>query len=255
MKMKINSLSSLLVGCLGVASLTTTVCSNAFAEINDNCTCFTPYVGVSAQREHLRFNERFGAPFYNRSLASGSLILGLKFSDYLGIEFDYTLSQRKNKIRTLVAGQFAPEAALPLPFGEFEIYKTRLAIDSINLGVTGHLPLDCMNFCNTSLFSIIGGSLLKVKANHNILQFSYTDLTPQQIIALSYRFKNSYRKLVPFIKMGIENKVTDRFAFRIFASWKQVTNFDTKSSGLSISKGHLKFSSSVGYGISILYYF
>ncbi len=223
--------------------------------------CPIPYIGVNAQSQHVDLEKRYGRDLYNRRVIVGGIAAGVYLCDYLALEVsgDIPLNKRKNKNVRLNEGEFFPGDSIPLELGTFEDYKTKLTVDSLNFDAIGYIPLCFINFTKTKIFGSFGASILRIYAKQTFLGHSFPEpITEEERSVFSAVFRNAKRRVVPHVRVGVEQSLLDCLDLRVFLDWKKMTSLNLKgvrSVGRPTGKPRLKFHNKVSCGIGIVYRF
>jgi hypothetical protein len=219
----------------------------------------TPYIGLSGQVDSMKFEERYGAPLFNRKLLSGGVFAGVMFNDYIGLELGYNVSERKQKIKRLCPGQYMPGSSFPVERRRSILFKTEMFLDAFNFGLVTFYPLNIFNGKKTSLFCGAGGSIVRLRASQ--ISLDDTGITPRyehqrmRILAMgSSVFKNRDKKVIPYFRLGMQQEITERISLRISANWKMtslLSKIKSKTAPTAIPK--LKLKNTLGLGMSLIY--
>lgn len=243
-----------------------TAAGTAMADID---FCFAPYAGVDAQIRHLDFKKNFGGNALKKNYPQGNFFAGFKFHEYVGLEFGYTVSEKKTAhVRHDNADiVFGAPLAQPRPLipSVGSSSHSSAKIKGWNANVVGFFPILCEDD-SLQLLGSIGVAQLKVKIKHTLTTtFNAIDGT-QDIDIIDTDLLNStpnkkfHKKYKPLLRIsgGIQNMLTNCIGVRALVTWENTAKL--KTAGRDVASGvttltMIKPKSSVNYGLGIFWSF
>lgn len=220
--------------------------------------CLTPYLGVDAQIRHMEFFKRFGGNVLKKNYPQGNFFAGLKFCDYVGVEFGYSMSQKKSQYKTLrdgdtvfgrVLGTSVPPATLRVDSSAYS------SIRGWNMNLMGFLPILCEDN-SFNLIGAIGISQLKLKVHHKIKFFTQSDSRSTLItreVALDFNdFNLKKRKYKGTLRLtvGAQQLITDCLGMRGLITWENTARLKSQFK-MQNRVLHAKPKNAITYGVGI----
>lgn len=216
---------------------------------------FRPYVGIGGQILRLDTNKGYGHPLFHQSNLGGMVFTGLKLGSYMGVELGYNYFAR-DRDNILRGNDIFPGTGVTVSnyFGvdTFYRYQTDILIRDIHLAVTGYLPLkkfSCL-FSRTVLFGSVGLGKTSIKARLDAIENHLGPIEPGLLV-----YSLRQKKIIPFIRMGIQQNMTDNINVSIFSEWKRLSAFKIKALPDESIDFQIRFKNSISYGLRLGYIF
>lgn len=221
MKYSIRTLFTLL-GLWGL--LVISILTEAHASIPVKSINVSPYFGVDAGVQHLKWANGFGSNLYKKNHAQGSLFGGITFCDYVGIEGGYETTPFDESRSTLTSDQLLYGNSIA-PLEPPITVRSFFQIKGWYLTLLGLLPISCEY--NTQLFAGVGVSRAR------IYQTSLITATTGQIInPVGHLFNGDTpqrtfvaTKGVLRLTAGLQSMLCDCIGVRAFFNWYNTARF------------------------------
>lgn len=162
------------------AGIIAVIMPNAHAEPVADSLTLKPYLGVDMQRRFTGHYEGAGANLYEKKLFSQHAFLGVKLSDYLGVETGYHKGKTKQNV----------------------VNNGGLSHEGHHFGVVGYLPL-----FNNSGFELLGG-------------FGVAFLTATYSHDMPNSAKHAHRKSMSRAMVGAHIPLTQTWKIRGSLIWE-----------------------------------
>ena len=185
----------------------------------------TSYIaGMDIQTRYLGFSEGQGKEVFPKEgnpYIQGNAFLGVKFSDYFGIEAGYSEAQSKTRHANNSDGVVLARP-LDVAFGEVMITRDQARIASPYVDLIGFLPLN--NYKSTQLFGMVGMAYPRVTLSHSPIG---DESTPQYDQTTINSLKRNFVSIKPVLRLGvgIQHMVTSHIGFRATAHWENLSRF------------------------------
>ncbi len=216
---------------------------------------FRPYLGVGAQVLKLELDKAYGGPLFNKGVVPGGMaFVGARVGEFMGVELGYNYFSRK---RDTVLGSddiFPGSGRGQFDFlgDTFTVFRTRVLIKEVNVGITGYLPLKAVSCLldQTELFATLGVSRTSVK----LRLLAIADDNGEVVNNPNHKF--AQKKTIPIARVGVQQNITENINLNVFSEWKRLKAFNNMRAPTTNSPGfalHLK--NSVSYGLRLSYIF
>lgn len=232
----------------------------------------TPYAGIDAQMRHMGFDKNYGGNVLRKTYPQGNVFFGLKFKEYVGVEFGYEFSKTQRHARTYHAGdtifgQRLVAASSPLLLSQDFSGHTASRTYGWNFNLVGFFPVLCGDN-NLQLIGSLGFARLKLKVHHLITNTTVSlnsfafqlPLDPRirqpltQTISESTNYK--HRKNIFRIATGVQHMWGDCLGIRALITWEHTAKLQVKknqnavtASGLILTQA--KPQNSLLYGVGV----
>ena len=220
---------------------------SAIAGIDCMDLCLTPYVGADAQMRHMGFEKDFGGNALKKNYPQGNFFAGLKFNQYVGVEFGYEASKKKPRSVThnnsdIVFGSPLQQGE-PTDLGFDDTSHSSSKINGWNTNLVGFLPIFCEDN-SLQLIGSVGVAQLKIRSKNslkNVLVITTFDPNTgepngtQSITTIGNR-DFTKRKAVLRISSGIQNMITDCIGIRALVTWENTAKLKAHGKLISLTE-------------------
>ncbi len=210
--------------------------SQASSTLNE----YEPYIGVDFSANYVSFKNDYGKTAFEKYTGSADIHFGFYFNENIGMEIGYEYSP----LRRMDSKRDPGQTVNPGAPASTTLYEGNLYYMSSQYKL--HMPYVAVKFSTdicendkTKIFALIGISPAKLKASHVITNGNMGDATKR-----SY----SKRRIIPTLKVGVENEFANGLGMRLFANYKHLSPFKVKS-GRGDSEIRMKNSFGVGAGL------
>ena len=235
------------LGLLASPLIMLSVAGTAMADMD---LCLTPYVGVDAQIRHMPFQKNFGGNVLKKNYPQGNFFAGLKFNQYVGVEFGYEASKKKSRKVThdnsdIVFGEPLEQVDPPFLLGIDHASHSSSKINGWNANLVGFFPILCEDN-SLQLIGSIGVAQLKLKAKNTLSVTEVTSIDVAGIIPGTeteiHPFNTHFTKKKAVLRLsgGIQNMITDCIGIRALVTWENTAKL--KGKGKRIEIGEATFS-------------
>ncbi len=207
--------------------------------------CASQYVAAQVTALDNRCREGFGEKSYNRVIPLVGMAYGLKINESLGLEFDADRGLPR-KTQTLTPGPTIP-GMIVVP-NNYQVISTNISSKSAGAGLSFFKAINAKE--TLGVFSIAGAHLFQIDAKQRLVFDGTTGIpTLDEIEASTRTFKQ--RKIIPFIKMGLQQKIDDSKSLSVFLTWRQLSRFKMKPIENLSPTSELRLKDSFGVGLSL----
>jgi len=220
---------------------------------------FRPYVGIGGQILRLDTKKGYGHPLFHQSNLGGMAFAGIKWGPYVGMELGYNYFAR-DRDSILRENDIFPGTGETVSnyFGipTFYRFQTDILVRDIHLAVTGYLPLEIFSclFSRTVLFGSVGLGKTSIKARLDAIENVFGPIEPGTTV-----FSLRQKKTIPFIRIGVQQNVTDNIQVSIFSEWKRLSAFKIRplpdEIPVNAPNFQIRFKNSISYGLKLGYIF
>lgn len=194
--------------------------------------------------------RNYGEKVYSKNPLSYNLFAGYHFYDNWFTEFGYEFTRTKRRTNTLVEGEYLP-GVIPLNAGEYSTLETKLNLQHPTLYLGYNFSLE--NYIPKAQVSLAAGfSWTKLKAQQEVIDDELPGLPAQADIDASRRTFTK-KKLVPAVRISGQYDLTDHFALRCSATWRQLSRIQPKSEERPNTATQLKLKNSTVFGFGLTY--
>lgn len=228
--------------------------------------CLTPYLGVDAKIRHMDFQKDFGRTLLKNHYPQTNFFAGLKFNQYVGVEFGYEASKKKfhsvqHDNSNIVFGVPLAQADPPYVPRIDNVTYNSSKISGVNANLVGFLPIDCEDN-SLQLIGSIGVSQLKIKTKRTLETTFFDavfhpdtgDITGFQPTIEHFDTHYKKRKTMLRVTGGVQNMLTDCIGVRALITWENTAKL--KAPGIRVStkervEGFTKPKNSLSYGLGM----
>ena len=179
----------------------------------------SPYVGAELQGHYVAFKKGEGKGIFPKAkhpYLQGNLFLGVKFSNYVGLEAGYEASESRTRVATNSGPDFVMMGR-QLELDETTVTDDYAKLNSPYASLIGFLPLDRCQM--TQLIGVVGIAYPKLKLIHREIANelgSYPEATIRDFI---------HRKPVLRLGLGIQTMLVKNLGIRGMVNWENLSRF------------------------------
>lgn len=207
-----------------------------------------PYLGINAELRHMGYKKGFGTNLFKQDLPQANLYIGLKFSDWFGVELGYKQTDKKSK--TAANGEGIFELGRPIPIGATNVSENTVQIKAPYINLIGFLPV-CDEY-PLQLFGFFGVTRMSVK-----LKFQRTKLDEEVLTASVREFlvrDFSHRRTIVQVGTGLQYGIFNCLSVRTQIGWENTAKFNNLTNKQNTGyRASLK--NSIIYSIGIIWNF
>jgi len=235
---------------LATLSMLTTalISSSANAALLTQNNGLVPYVGADAQLRYMQFKKDYGQQDFKKDhYKQGNVFVGLKFNQYVGVEFGLFKSLVVKNVNSIPLDFSLGLPVDPSQPAQLVIANNKVVLRGFNINIVGFWPLDDCN----QLIGAVGVNQTRIQLVHQQIADGFGIFPPETMVA--QRFTFSSRKSTVQVKAGFQRYLTEKLSFRAMIGWENTNRFK----GLTPIEPHqnspirafLKYSYTFGLGI------